>query len=82
MFKLRTMRLHDPEGAYVITHKLDARVFALGRLLRRFRIDEMPQLFNVVRARWPSSAPGPKTRRSSSGTTRRSTVRRSGLDRD
>ena len=60
MFKLRTMRLHDPEGAYVITHKLDARVFALGRLLRRFRIDEMPQLFNVIRGEMAIVGPRPK----------------------
>ena len=51
MFKLRTMRAAPegaPEGTIVATSPADARITPLGRWLRRFRIDELPQLWNVL----------------------------------
>jgi lipopolysaccharide/colanic/teichoic acid biosynthesis glycosyltransferase len=45
MWKLRTMHVGDS------THRAtdgDVRMTPLGRLLRRYRIDELPQIFNVV----------------------------------
>ncbi len=49
LFKLRTMHVNQAENASVITAKQDARVFPLGRWLRRLKIDELPQLLNVLR---------------------------------
>lgn len=46
MMKLRTM--HQAGGGSVITSKADPRVFRLGAVLRRLKIDEFPQFWNVV----------------------------------
>jgi lipopolysaccharide/colanic/teichoic acid biosynthesis glycosyltransferase len=48
MYKLRTMRPQSPGAASSATRADDARVTPLGRFLRRFRIDELPQCLNVL----------------------------------
>lgn len=49
IFKLRTMRV-DAEhlSGAVWAQENDPRVTTLGRYLRKFRIDEIPQLWNVI----------------------------------
>jgi lipopolysaccharide/colanic/teichoic acid biosynthesis glycosyltransferase len=50
MFKLRTMRQGaDPVGVGTAVIAEDPRVTRVGRLLRRFSLDELPNLFNVLR---------------------------------
>lgn len=48
MLKLRTMRISAPGRARATSCKNDARITPAGRWLRRFRIDELPQLWNVL----------------------------------
>ena len=48
IWKFRTMRVGaDKEGA-LITSDNDSRVTGIGNTLRRFRLDELPQVFHVL----------------------------------
>lgn len=47
MLKFRTMRVNDER--LQVTASGDDRVTAVGRVLRRLKLDELPELWNVVR---------------------------------
>ena len=48
LYKFRTMRSGSDEGD-VYTRENDERVTAFGKILRKLRIDELPQLINVLK---------------------------------
>jgi len=48
MYKFRTMRPARPEDPQTWASPDDGRVTLVGRVLRKFRLDELPQLFNVL----------------------------------
>lgn len=58
MYKFRTM--HTMPGGSAITAQHDPRVFAFGAWLRRWKIDELPQLFNVLRGEMALVGPRPE----------------------
>jgi lipopolysaccharide/colanic/teichoic acid biosynthesis glycosyltransferase len=60
MFKLRTMRVGSDTPDRKITAAEDDRVTPVGRVLRRFKIDELPQLWNVLRGDMAVVGPRPE----------------------
>ncbi len=60
MLKLRTMH-RQPDGVSArITGGRDPRVFAAGRVLRRIKVDEIPQLVNILRGEMTLVGPRPE----------------------
>ncbi|HEY8466699.1 MAG TPA: exopolysaccharide biosynthesis polyprenyl glycosylphosphotransferase [Solirubrobacterales bacterium] len=61
ILKLRTMRVDaEADGAPRWCAPGDDRVTAVGRLLRRTHIDELPQLWNVIRGEMTMVGPRPE----------------------
>ena len=74
IYKFRTMIPNAASVGTPVTCGDDARITRVGRLLRRTKVDELPQLFNVLSGDMSLGAPVPSSRnslRSSSPTTRR-----------
>lgn len=63
IIKLRTMA-HDPmrEGVQVTTQD-DARITKAGEKIRKYRLDELPQIFNIVKGDMSFVGTRPETRR-------------------
>ena len=60
IYKFRTMRADAPAGAQMWARPDDARVTRVGRLLRKYRLDELPQLWNVLRGDMNVVGPRPE----------------------
>ncbi len=60
ILKFRTMRPQEPGDAAITAGDGDLRVTAVGAVLRRFRIDEWPQLWNVIKGEMSLVGPRPE----------------------
>lgn len=63
IFKFRTMIAEQPRGAPEITLAGDARITRAGAWLRRTRVDELPQLVDVLRGTMSLVGPRPEVPR-------------------
>jgi exopolysaccharide biosynthesis polyprenyl glycosylphosphotransferase len=59
LYKLRTMRLQEATGPRWAGEE-DARITSVGRLLRSLHVDELPQLFNVLKGEMSLVGPRPE----------------------
>jgi exopolysaccharide biosynthesis polyprenyl glycosylphosphotransferase len=60
MVKLRTMRTDAESSGPVWASSGDSRQTAVGKLLRKYRIDELPQLLNIFRGEMSFVGPRPE----------------------
>jgi lipopolysaccharide/colanic/teichoic acid biosynthesis glycosyltransferase len=61
IYKFRTMRVDaEHQSGAVWAQQSDPRVTPIGRLLRQYRLDELPQLLNVIRGEMNIVGPRPE----------------------
>jgi len=60
IWKLRTMKVDSEDGKPKWSRRDDKRITRVGRVLRSTRIDELPQLWNVVRGDMSLIGPRPE----------------------
>lgn len=59
IYKFRTMAPQKTPQTCITVHN-DSRITALGKFLRRYRLDELPQLFNILKGDMSFVGPRPE----------------------
>ncbi len=62
IYKLRSMRL-DVVAGKDFTEENDPRITKVGRFIRKYRIDELPQIFNILKGEMSWIGPRPESLR-------------------
>lgn len=62
MYKFRSMRVDSEKEGAQFADKGDDRITRVGKIIRKLRIDELPQLFNVLKGDMSLVGPRPEQR--------------------
>ncbi len=63
LFKFRTMRIGSDKKGLLTIGGNDSRITNVGRILRKYKLDELPQLFNVINGTMSLVGPRPEVRK-------------------
>ena len=62
ILKFRTMTLHAETATPMLSADDDPRITPIGRFLRKYRLDELPQMWNILRGDMSIVGPRPERR--------------------
>lgn len=63
MLKFRTMRANAEKEGFLTVGSVDTRITAAGYFLRKYKLDELPQLFNVIAGKMSIVGPRPEVKK-------------------
>ncbi len=63
LLKFRSMFLNSEVRGFITIGNCDPRITRVGRIIRKYKIDELPQLFNVIKGEMSIVGPRPEVRK-------------------